>query len=69
VKVSSETIIDASADRVWEIVGHQFARIGEWATAIPASRPISQTPGAAEIPRDRVEKLLIGGDAAQTSCA
>jgi hypothetical protein len=50
VKVSSETVIDASADRVWEIVGHQFARIGEWATAIPASRPVSQTPGAAEAP-------------------
>jgi hypothetical protein len=50
VKVSSETIIDASADRVWEIVGHQFTRIGEWATAIPASRPSSQTPGAAEAP-------------------
>ena len=50
MKVSSETVIDASADRVWEIVGHQFARIGEWATAIPASRPVSQTPGAAEAP-------------------
>jgi polyketide cyclase/dehydrase/lipid transport protein len=50
VRVSSETIIDASADRVWEIVGHQFARIGEWATAIPASRPASQTHGMAEAP-------------------
>jgi hypothetical protein len=50
VKVSSETIIDASADRVWEIVGHQFARIGEWATAIPASRPISRASSAVEEP-------------------
>jgi Polyketide cyclase / dehydrase and lipid transport len=50
VKVSSETIIDASADRVWEIVGHQFTRIGEWATAIPTSRPSSQTPSAAGAP-------------------
>jgi Polyketide cyclase / dehydrase and lipid transport len=39
--LSSETIIEASADRVWEVVGHQFARIGEWATAIPASRATS----------------------------
>ena len=38
VKLSSETIVEASADRVWEVVGHQFAHIGEWARAIPASR-------------------------------
>lgn len=38
MNLSSETIIDASADRVWEVVGHRFAQIGEWATAIPASR-------------------------------
>lgn len=50
VRVSSETIIDASADRVWEIVAHQFARIGEWATAIPASRPSPQAPGVPEAP-------------------
>jgi len=37
MKLSSETVIEASADRVWEIVGHQFARIGEWAAAISAS--------------------------------
>ena len=50
MKVSSETIIEASADRVWEVVGHQFARIGEWATAIPASRPKSQAPGPVAAP-------------------
>jgi hypothetical protein len=36
--VSGETIVDASADRVWEVVARRFERIGEWATAIPASR-------------------------------
>jgi hypothetical protein len=50
VTVSSETLIEASADRVWETVGHQFARIGEWATAIPASRPMSQALGLAGAP-------------------
>lgn len=50
VKLSNETIIEASADRVWEIVGRQFARIGEWATAIPASRPSSRAVGDADAP-------------------
>ena len=45
MKLSSETVIEASADRVWEIVGHQFARIGEWAAAIPAS--LANPPAAA----------------------
>lgn len=39
MKLSNEIIIDASADRLWDVVAHQFAQIGEWATAIAASRP------------------------------
>jgi Polyketide cyclase / dehydrase and lipid transport len=50
VNLSSETIIEASADRVWEIVGHQFPRIGEWATAILASRPNPREVGNADAP-------------------
>ncbi len=50
LKLSSETIIEASAERVWEIVAHQFARIGEWATAIPASRPSAEGVGASDAP-------------------
>ena len=36
---ATEIAIDASADHVWEIVGRQFDRVGDWATAMPASRP------------------------------
>lgn len=39
MKLSGEVTIHASADRVWAIVGHQFAQIGDWATSIAASRP------------------------------
>src|SRR5918996_1770117 len=39
MKLSGEVIVEASADRVWEILGHRFADIGEWATAIDDSRP------------------------------
>ena len=44
MKLSGEVTIEASADRVWRILGHQFASIGEWATAIDGSRPaVEQT--------------------------
>ena len=35
--LTSAIIIDAPADRVWQVIAHQFDRIGDWATAIPAS--------------------------------
>jgi Polyketide cyclase / dehydrase and lipid transport len=43
---SSHIIINAPAETVWDIVGRQFDRIGEWATAIPASAAVPQdAPG------------------------
>ena len=38
--LSRHLIVDAPADAVWEVIGHQFGRIGAWATAIPRSAPI-----------------------------
>lgn len=38
--LTSTIAIDAPADRVWDIIAHQFGRIGEWATAIPCSAAI-----------------------------
>jgi hypothetical protein len=35
--ISVDLDIAASADRVWDVIGPGFDRIGEWATAIPAS--------------------------------
>jgi Polyketide cyclase / dehydrase and lipid transport len=37
---SSHIIINAPAETVWDIIGRQFDRIGEWATAIPASAAV-----------------------------
>lgn len=48
--LSKHRIVNAPAEVVWEIVGRQFDRIGEWASAIPASTAIptsTQTPAAA----------------------
>jgi hypothetical protein len=41
-QLSADLTIDAPADRVWEVIGPGFARIGEWASVIPASR---EAPG------------------------
>ena len=35
--LTSDIVIDAPADAVWQVIAHQFDRIGDWATAIPAS--------------------------------
>ena len=49
MKLSGQVTIEASADRVWEILGHQFATVGEWATAIddsgPTDEPTDGLPG------------------------
>lgn len=39
--LTSTITIDASADQVWDVIAHQFGRIGEWATAIPGSTTIT----------------------------
>ena len=32
-------VIDAPADRVWEVVAHEFDRVGEWSSAVQSSGP------------------------------
>jgi Polyketide cyclase / dehydrase and lipid transport len=36
-ELSINLVVEAPADSVWDVVGRRFDRIGEWATAIPAS--------------------------------
>jgi len=43
-----ETEIDAPADRVWEVIGRDFANVGRWASLIESSRPLS--PEEVELP-------------------
>lgn len=44
MKFEKRKIIDASADRVWEVVAHDFADVGEWSSAVAASSPNSAAP-------------------------
>jgi hypothetical protein len=47
-ELSTDLIVAAPADPVWDVIGHQFARIGEWATAVPHSSSLADaTPTAA----------------------
>jgi len=36
-ELSTDLIVTAPADAVWDVIGRRFDRIGDWATAIPAS--------------------------------
>ena len=45
VQIRDEIDVAASADHVWEVLGHGFAHVDGWATAIVASSPLTG-PGA-----------------------
>jgi len=47
--LTQHVVIDASADAVWEVVAGRFDRIGEWATAIPASRFAPADPAVVDL--------------------
>jgi hypothetical protein len=53
--------IDAPADRVWDILGPRFARIGEWASAIPSSQPGTEPPDGDAPPDERVCSSTLPG--------
>jgi hypothetical protein len=48
--LTNHIIIEAPADAVWEVVAGRFDRIGEWATAIPASAAVPGVPAATDAP-------------------
>ena len=43
-KITKRFVISTPASAVWEVIGPGFARIGEWATAIPASTGLPHAP-------------------------
>jgi len=52
LELTRTVVIDAPADAVWQVVAGQFDRIGEWATAIPASAacPVERPVVGAPVP-------------------
>jgi hypothetical protein len=59
----TEFVVAAPAEAVWEMIGRRFDRIGEWATAIPASTalPPAPTPALSRSP-------LVGAPVAGRVC-
>jgi hypothetical protein len=55
-QLTTHLTIDAPAGQVWQVIGPGFARIGDWATSIPASAaipapaPAAASPAAASAP-------------------
>lgn len=49
-KLTNHVIIEAPPEAVWEVVAHQFDRIGEWATAIPLSAAGTPQRSAVDAP-------------------
>jgi hypothetical protein len=49
-KISKQLVIAAPADAVWQVLGPGFARIGEWATAIPTSAALRVGTGLVDAP-------------------
>jgi hypothetical protein len=48
-EITAQLRIDAPAGLVWEVIGPGFARIGEWASVIPASAPVP-VPATTPVP-------------------
>ncbi|WP_169846739.1 SRPBCC family protein [Rhodococcus marinonascens] len=50
MKLSNKEEIIAPAEAVWDVIGRRFDKIGEWATAVPASAAISGSLTVDEAP-------------------
>jgi len=44
IQLKSNMTISASAKKVWNVLAHDFGNIGQWASAIPASRDVADLP-------------------------
>jgi hypothetical protein len=43
-QITSQAAVDAPATQVWHVLAHQFDQIGQWASLIPQSQPVSDIP-------------------------
>ena len=46
----ADTVIDAPAEAVWEVLAHRFGEIAEWASIMKSSEPIASTSPGLEAP-------------------
>jgi hypothetical protein len=48
LQLKGHITINASAKKVWRVLAHDFGTIGQWASAIPTSRAVTDLPAPAE---------------------
>lgn len=67
MKVVIETKINAPADKVWQVLAHQFAEIDQWASIVETSRPmhLNEVPASMQVASEapipgRVTKTPLG---------
>ena len=48
LQLKGHMTINASAEKVWRVLAHDFDTIGQWASAIPASQAVADLPAPAE---------------------
>jgi len=58
MKFSKQITINASAEKVWSVLGRDFANIGVWATSVPHSAANNEAP--------RVNNSPVGGRVCNT---
>ncbi len=68
-QLSTHLTIDAPASQVWEVIGPGFARIGDWATSIPASTAIPGAPGPAAAATPAVVSAPVAGRTCETGAS
>jgi len=62
MKITKSIRIEASADRVWEVLGPNYDRAGDWASAVYVSRARPGEPKAAGAPyAGRLCETSLGG--------
>jgi hypothetical protein len=44
IQLKGHITINASANKVWRVLAHDFSNIGQWASAIPASQAVTDLP-------------------------
>jgi hypothetical protein len=68
-QLSTHLTVDAPASQVWDVIGTGFARIGDWATSIPASTAIPGAPGSAAAATAAVGSAPVAGRTCTTGAA
>jgi hypothetical protein len=69
VALTRSIVVQAPADAVWRVVAGGFDRIGEWATAIPASIPASTANPITALASEPVTDAPVPGRVCRTGVA